>query len=687
VRANAKLQGREQVSLIEGVPADNPSPPGVASVPTDFGTKTVLAVAAVLFMLAVAFNIHGSAIGVWKDVLPDDLPSGVLFSTPKSVRADEWMGWTPSILSQALHRPPFPVENPNVGAGKSPLLMSLPVRHYSALFRPQLYGFFVFNLERAFAFYWNVKTFALFLSFFLLLRVLTANQFWLSLFGASWLLFSAYIQWWFSCPPMLPEMLASWAITIVCVIKLFQTEHRWVRFLLLPVCVIAAVNFALCFYPPFQIPLLYLGVALLAGWFWQNRNAHLKWRAGFISVAVGSLIIGGVLTAYIIECKPTLDVVAHTAYPGARRAHGGELALKDTFNGVLGFFNSSENHYLATRGNPCEASNFYPLWVLALAAAGIGLARDWRNRRVEIAILFCLALFTLYTFSPSPVWLCRLTLFNYVTEPRALLASGIAGILFTILVLAKPLPPLKRWQSAFLAVIVFAGIAGLLVASQQGNERFLTSNRIALLLTLNALFVGLYFFAPSKIFCSVFLACLLLNNGGINPVARGLGPLVNASASAAVRQIRENDPEAEWVAYSNAWLPQFLKGQGVNVLNGLKVVPELDFTRQMDPNGEHEEIYNRYAFAIFQRPEIAPGAPEFRPLNPSAYILNVSPVDPALLNRGARYAVFARKFELAEREGMQLLADFPKSHLWIYRLPHPQLARAELGKEVSWRQR
>lgn len=634
----------------------------------DFRATRVLLAGLILFVLAVALQINGSSIGVWKDVLRDEAsPAGVVFSTPKSVRADEWMAWTPSIFAQAFHRPPFPAENANLGAGKSPLLMSVPARHFAMFFRPQLYGFFLFDIETAFAFYWNVKVFALFASFFLLLRALTRNDFWISLFGAGWVSFSAYVQWWLSCPPMMPEMLASWAAAILCVIHLFRSEKLVSRIVAMLILVIAGVNFALCFYPPFQVPLIYLGVAIIAGWLWQNKNASLHWRAGGISLALAGLAIATVLVPYILECKPTLEILAHTSYPGSRRTHGGELTITDTFNGVLGFFNRSEKDYLASRGNSCEASNFYPLWIFALAGGGFGLWRDRRNRSVEIMLLSCLGLFTLYTFCPFPTWLCQWTLFNYVTGTRALLAIGIAGVLFTTMLLAQPSRLLKTSRRLIAAIAVLTGIAVLLVASYSGNEKFLTPGRFSLLAALNALFVALYYFAPTKMFCGVFLLCLVLNNGAINPVVIGLGPLLDATPAAVVRQIRESDPDGKWISYSNTWLPQFFKALGADVINGLHIVPDPVFCREMDPTGKYEPVWNRYASAVFQQAE--PGEkPEFRSLGPSAYILKVSPVDPALLARGARYAVFPQSID-SGKMGLRLLARFPESKIWIYQLP------------------
>ncbi len=638
----------------------------LTDVPVDFRVKRVLLAALSLFVLAVALQLNGSSISIWKIHMQDESsPSGLLFFTPKKVRSDEWLAWTPSVLSQALHQPPFPVENPNVGAGKAPLLVNLPVQHYSMFFRPQLYGFFLFNLETAYAFYWNVKVFGLFVAFFLLLLVLTQNRFWLALFGAGWVWFSAYIQWWFSCPPMLPEMLASWATAILCVVHLFRTEKLVARITATAVLVVAGVNFSLCFYPPFQIPLVYLGLALLGGWFWQHKDTGLRWRAGLVGVSLAIVGMAAVLTPYILECKPTLELVAGTKYPGARRSHGGDLTAKDTFNGALGFFNSSETDFLATRGNASEASNFYPLWVLVLAGNGLALWHDRRIRRLEIMLLLCLVLFTLYTFCPFPEWLCRWTLLSYVTGTRALLAIGIAGIILTTLILARPFERLKMSTRLLVVVIAFAAVVFLLVGSYPGNEKYLTIGRSGLLLALNALLIGAYAFASSRIFCGVFLFSLVFNNGGINPVATGLGPLLGATPGATVREIRERDPTAKWAAYSNMHIAQFLKAQGVDVINGLNYVPNLEFCRELDPTGQYESVYNGYAFSAFM---IVRGTHEFYSPGSPAYGVDILPTDPSLAKRGVRYAAWPDEVEFPRDKGLELSAHSPGNGLWIYEI-------------------
>ena len=81
--------------------------------------------AAILFCVAVAFDLNGSSVGMWRELLTEPGPApGLIFSTPKRIRVDEWCVWTPSSLSQARKKPAFPTENSSLGAGRSALSAS-----------------------------------------------------------------------------------------------------------------------------------------------------------------------------------------------------------------------------------------------------------------------------------------------------------------------------------------------------------------------------------------------------------------------------------------------------------------------------------------------------------------------------------------------------------------------------------
>jgi hypothetical protein len=88
----------------------------------------------VLFGLCVLIKLNGSSVAFWTKILHEpETQSGLLLFSPKLVRLDEWRAWTPSVLSEARQNSPFPIENPSLGAGRSPLLMSVPVAPISAL--------------------------------------------------------------------------------------------------------------------------------------------------------------------------------------------------------------------------------------------------------------------------------------------------------------------------------------------------------------------------------------------------------------------------------------------------------------------------------------------------------------------------------------------------------------------------
>ena len=275
----------------------------------------LFAVLLALFVLLVAFRINGSSSSFWYfDLHALKEAKGVIVGSPKPTRSDEWMVWTPAILAQLNHQPPMPVENQSLGAGKAPLLMSLPVRHYIMIFRPQLWGFFFLDTEHGFSWYWNAKLLGLLGALFCLLWILTRGRFDLSLLGAVVITYSSFVQWWFSSPSMLPEMLASWSLVLVCGWFLFQSAAWWQRLLASLLLVASAINFLLCCYPPFEIPMIYLGLALFAAFLWQKRGSVS--RTGWLWNISCALAVAALL-------YPVLSgVQTEPQYPGAHELSG-----------------------------------------------------------------------------------------------------------------------------------------------------------------------------------------------------------------------------------------------------------------------------------------------------------------------------------------------------------------------------
>src|SRR5205814_4393220 len=137
------------------------------------------------YLLGSVAKLNGSATGLWRIYADREAPNAdLVVGTPKGIRSDEWVGETPWILSQAARQPRFPLANPGVGEHAMPLLNNLPVQHWSMLFRPQMWGFFIADVETAFAFYWNYKWFSLLLGAFLFLQAIARGNSFVALFGA-----------------------------------------------------------------------------------------------------------------------------------------------------------------------------------------------------------------------------------------------------------------------------------------------------------------------------------------------------------------------------------------------------------------------------------------------------------------------------------------------------------------------
>ena len=626
--------------------------------------------AAILFCLGVTLELNGSSFGVWHKLLKEPGPiRGLIFSAPRTIRVDEWGVWTPSALSQARQRPPFPIENANLGAGRSPLLMNVPVKHYTTFFRPQLYGFFIFDFARGFSFYWCAKFFGLLFAAGWALRQLGIRSRLLVIFGAIWVLFSSYVQWWFSSPAALPEMLASWFVCLGCARTFFNDRHFGKTAAALAGFIFFGVNFALCLYPPYQIPLTLLLIAILLG-FWRETRQQLppvSTIRGFGLFFAGLAGIAVVLLPFWFDVKSTLDLVAHTSYPGARRSHGGDLSLFKLFSGLLNFFESEESHP-AVYDNICEASNFYPLW---LAAAFLILAARFGARKRITQLLLSLLIFlialSIYCVLPLPEWLLRSTFLSYATERRSLLALGIANILFCCLFLDRYRGAIVSKRTAITgAIILWMGAVVLLWSAQSTNTAYFSEPwHWAAPLGIAAIVLVLIFSESlrHRWFPIAFGVLLVLSNAQINPLMRGLSPLVDSAAFREIDRIRNSDPSGGWIVYHTRYFAQLVKATGATIFNGTKIVPDLKLLHQLDPGGE--SVYNRYANIGCEFPKSFAEMPSVL-VYPDYYILHLAPDLPLLKQSGYRYILIPNEWSGAADHGFALVEEVLPGELWIY---------------------
>jgi hypothetical protein len=640
-----------------------------------------LAALAVLFALCVALRLHGSSSAYWtthgyKDIRIHDAPSGLLLGSPREVRSDEWLVWTPSILSQARQEPSFPTFNPSLGPDKTPLLMGIPARHYTMLFRPQLWAYFALPFEWAFSWQWNFKIFAPLTAVFLLFWALTDGRFGLSVCGALLIGFSGFVQWWLSSPAMLPEMIACWAVCVVCALTLFTPQPPWRRAWTVAAFMACFVNGLLCCYPAFEIPVVYLGACLVVGFVWQK--GWFGWRA--MGRLAGAVALGAALLApWLIECREILSAVAGTVYPGQRFCVGGGLPVYRLFSGLLSV-GLTEKSCPPQLINICEAANFYPLWLLPLAFGGVSLGaflmkrngsfREWiAARAMKVVLSLYLLTLVLFACVPFPAWLCSATLLSRCLEQRNLVGLGLGGTLLLILSLLAPKPPIRRWPFGA-AMLVWAGwslgMLPVLLQAQTLMPKLLTWECLALLEIVAALLGYAWIAGRTHAAMAALLVMCALDTALSNPLCMGLPELLRSPTLNRVAAMSKAEPSAQWAVYNSVLGLELIKASGAPLINGARIVPDFALIDKFDPAGKHRDAYNRYAHLLLRMHTRADDIP-VQVYNKVYCTILLNPGQAAEIFPRMKYVVVPFPSPELEAEGFELAERFPDNQMCIYR--------------------
>jgi hypothetical protein len=559
------------------------------------------------YCLASVAKLNGSATALWEIYADRQAPTaGLIFGIPKTIRADEWVGETPWILSQAARQ--FAVENPAVGNGVMPLLNNLPARHWTMFFRPQMWGFFITDLEHAFAFYWNFKWFGLVLGAFLFLEAIACRNAVIALFGVLLLFFSPFIQWWFSTPTCMPEMIGAFFFFLWSLVLIRSAKSRWAIAGGGVLLIASIAQFVFCAYPRFQIPLLHLALFLIAGALIANRHRIVAERYARFRVYV--LTIAGALTVLVVagwyhDVAGAIHRVSALVYPGKVFSTGGGLPWQRLFMPFLEFA-MTDQRYPSHQMNVCEAAGF--LFIAPLIAFAFG--RDLLRRRFDPIIIASLAFmalgiwFMLFGFSDA---VAKWTGFYLVYSARVVLAVSIASIIALCRYLGRANEK-SRNLSLGIQLAAFAALILMLLAIFQSTNRQLAGFVGMSGVFVAAIFFALFFAAVWRREVAVGAILVLIPtiyaNALVNPIGRGLPGFTRSEIFHWLSDIARARPDARWLVIGHAsgrtnFLPQFVKATGADTFGGFRCEPDERIMRALDPSRKYSFIYNRYAEILF----------------------------------------------------------------------------------------
>lgn len=229
--------------------------------------------------------------------------------------------------------------------------------------------------------------------------------------------------------------------------------------------------------------------------------------------------------------------------------------------------------------------------------------------------------------------------------------------------------PVFSWiETGILAVACLLFIRIVSSYINKSTENFFTANEV----NITTLFVVLSYllirfkdlrFARPALYS--LLIIMVIPNIGINPITKGLSPLLENPLTQTSKEIRKKDPEAGWALFGNDRLANLLKASGVNILNGVKYVPDMEVMKVLDPGRKRDSIYNRYAWITMKAHIDGKDTVIIRQTFNDGYTIFMDPCSPKFKKLGVKYFVFDYTPQQAELRCMTKQAQI--GQLTIYK--------------------
>lgn len=616
-----------------------------------------------LYFLLSFCKIHTSSVAIWDQFFGIQKPKSLIMGSPRGIRQDEWMLVTPLILGQ--NNLDKPISNIGLGDGNIPVMLGQPIHDFTMLLRPNLWSYFIFDIERAFAFGWNYTIFGFLISTFLLFLLLTKNQFWVSAFGTILLFLASGMQWWSYWIGGNMININLIAISFVCL--LFANNAKTIIISSI-VLLLGCYNFCVGLYPPWQIPLVYLYLAIIIGLVVSNWNNKLILDKLYIKIGAVSVIfvifIISILHYYDLV-KDTYEVLLNTAYPGKRTTNGGDLVQGKLFSEFFGIF-MTDIKLPAKWLNICEASSFIMFFPIIFYSMIYNYFKtktfDWSEVLISIYLLIMLV----WMLIGFPEFLSKASLMSMSPTYRTLPIFGVANIILLVIYLSKKKETVKLnyVELGAISIATFIFLKFISANINKATSNFFTSGQVmfvCVFFTIIYLIIRYKDYKYSLIFLTLLLFAINFNNLKIHPITIGLSALTENPIVKSTANISKTEPNARWVVFGNQMLTNLLKVNGIKVFNGVKHVPILADMKVLDPTGKDNFIYNRYAHInvnpfIDMKDSIVFKLNENEVVNDN-YSIFMDPCSPRFKQLGVKYIAFTYQPQPSEVRSLTLVSS------------------------------
>lgn len=527
-----------------------------------------------------------------------------IFGGNQDIRSDEWLVFTPLTIAQYTHHPKFPVVNTNLGEdGQNMLVVGMtgvPVAHISSIAKPATWGFFLFDLKRALSWYWCFPIFACLFALWGVGALLLSGQWRSSFLIALWFSVSPYVAAWSNWPAyavFFPSL------ALISAIAILRSHSKYLLLALGCILGVALAGFVLVLYPPWQVSLGYVFLALAVGIVVRDKLYRNFNKFRLASYAIAIIVAGLILWKWWLDAHLAIQTMMATVYPGQRTTvTGGSVALPAL---LRGFTNLVTLHKLdSTYSNRSEIASFY---YMLLPLALIFVLRVYQKAigAVEISLAVSISFILYFMLAGVPVELARFSLWGRVPPNRADLALGLSNmILCGILLSSSPKTisnkiPIKT--VAFVVALLWVAVVIKSVAHLHTSILSGFSPGVIVGLLFVVLVSG-YWLALGKFreFIYINLALSVATIWSFNPI--NIAPhSVTATSFTNGLDVKKSDQVAsQRILVLETQIPaMYLLASGLPVANGVFYYPQGSLWERLDKNHTESNAYNRYQHLFF----------------------------------------------------------------------------------------
>lgn len=567
-------------------------------------------IAGAIFLIAVIFEYSASSIGVYNDILQGETRETYfepVLGKYRSIRSDEWVVNTPIFVSQAVDsNNRFAYYNDNLRGTMTDMfsVVAPAVWDILTIGRPFNIGFLLFGASRGLSVLWAGKWIALMLVAFEFCMLITDKKKIISACGMLLIVFSAATTWWNMTDVLLWGMLA-----LILVDKYLSTDKLKTKIICAIGIFISAVSYVFIMYPAWQIPFIFIYIAVFISLCIKNRKVYKIYKKDILIILCVVLAIGGIVVRYLCMSKDALNATMNTDYPGSRFETGGD-GLKVLFSYVYSFL-----FPYSGVDNPCEFAGMISFYPIPMILAVIYLIRN-KDRKQHLGFLIPLlvlaVIFSIFTLFETNEIFAKLTLLYMTPGRRLAIPLGFIQILLLVYLLSitKKDTKIMKDDIAKLVAIVFS-VVFLSIALKTGPANLLGSLKSYCCGLILVIFLYLILTINNeknrKILLIGLAGMAIVTGATVNPIQKGISVLTDKPLAKEVRKIVDNDSENNlWMTDNTIfYMPNYLLASGAKVLNSTNVYPNFDLfetvlSAEDFENKEIRTIYNRYAHVTME---------------------------------------------------------------------------------------